>query len=203
MAIVPVKPFAEAKRRLAEVMDSQARAELSAQFLRHTLDVLSGINGISRVAVVSRDVQVLEYARKRRAWAMWESGSGLNEALEQATRVAVANGARALLIVPTDLPLLKAEDVEEMIELGKSAPCLVIAAARRDEGTNALLVNPAGLIPYAFGKSSFDEHRRRAEEAGAAVLAYRSDTTAFDIDVPEDLAEWRRSTAAQDELMRR
>lgn len=193
MAIVPMKPFAEAKRRLADVLEGTARAELSRELLERTLAVLTRAQGVTRLAVVSRDEQVLRIARHFGAWAMYETGYGLNEALEQATRVAKANGVQAVLIVPADLPGLTERDVQEIIELAKYPPSVVIAPAWRDQGTNALLVNPAGLITYAFGELSFLEHQRSAEQAGAQVQIYRSESVAFDLDLPEDakaLGEW-------------
>ncbi len=186
MAIVPMKPFAEAKQRLAEAMEPAARAELSREMFEHTLHVLTHARGIGRIAVVSRDAQVLRIARRRHAWAMWETQKGLNEALEQATRVARANGAQAVLIVPADLPRLTAGDIERMIALGEKRPSVVIAPDRRDEGTNALLVNPAGLIQYAFGEKSFLAHQSRAEQVGARIEVYRAESTAFDLDWPQD-----------------
>ncbi len=187
IAIVPMKPFGEAKQRLAGSLDENARVELSREMFTGTLRVLSRTREITRVAVVSRDADVLKLGRKFGAWAMWESGSDLNSALEQATRVAVANGAKKVLIVPADLPYLQTNDIQQMIELGKRAPRVVIAPAQRDGGTNALLVNPAGLIHYEYGEKSFARHVELAERAGAAVEIYPSETIAFDLDLPEDL----------------
>ncbi len=186
VAIVPAKPFDEAKLRLAPVLAPEERRALSQQMLEHTLDVLARARGIARIAVVSRDEQVLSLARERHVWAIRETRSGLNEALEQATAAARAQGMQAALIVPTDLPNLEPRDVERIIELGRNPPCIVIAPAQRDQGTNALLVHPSGLIEYAFGKLSSIEHRRRGEYAGARVEVYRSETVAFDLDLPED-----------------
>jgi 2-phospho-L-lactate guanylyltransferase len=187
MVIVPMKPFAEAKQRLAAVMDETARVELARELFKRTLRVVRRARGITRVLVVSRDRQVLKIAREFGAWAIWEAQAGLNEALEQATQVAQANGVDAVLIVPADLPNLETRDVEEISARGQSAPCVVIAPAARDEGTNALLVNPAGLIRYAFGEQSFVVHQQRARKAGARVEIYRSESIACDVDCPEDL----------------
>jgi 2-phospho-L-lactate guanylyltransferase len=186
MAIVPMKPLAEAKQRLASELEPMARSELSRRLFERTLRILKRVRGITRIAVVSRDEKVLRLARRWRAWAMWETRPGLNEALAQATRVAVANGVHAILIVPADLPKLTTADIEHIVELGARPPCVIVAPDRRDEGTNALLVNPAGLIEYAFGAQSAAAHRRRAEQAGARVELYRSVTVGFDLDTPED-----------------
>jgi 2-phospho-L-lactate guanylyltransferase len=193
MAVVPMKPFGEAKGRLSEELTPEARGELARGLFERTLRVLKRSRGVGRIAVVSRDESVLKIARSNRAWAMYETRPGLNEALAQATRTVKANGAQVVLIIPADLPSLDESDIEKIIELGGPPPCVVIAPARRDQGTNALLVNPPGLIQYAFGEMSFVEHQRLAERAGARVEIYRSENVAFDLDLPEDaraLGEW-------------
>ena len=65
---------------------------------------------------------------------------------------------------------------------------VVIAADRVGEGTNAMLVRPPGLFPYAYGIGSFALHRAAAEAAGARVETYHSEQLMLDIDVPDDLA---------------
>lgn len=194
MAIVPCKPFAEAKQRLAGILDEASRMQLARDLLEHMLAVLTRTSGVTRVAVVSRDDQVLRLARQHGAWAIWETRRGLNEALEQATRVAQANGMDRVLILPADLPDVTVGDIERMIGAAGPPPRVVIAPATRDQGTNALLINPAGLIRYAFGEQSFLEHTRRAEQAGARVEIIDSAGLAFDLDLPED---WQRMHGAR------
>lgn len=162
---------------------------LARDMFTHTLTVLARARGLARIAVVSTDDEVLQLARTHGAWAIWETHPGLNEALEQATRVALANGISGVLILPADLPELTAHEVEQLLARGVESPCVVISPAQRDDGTNALLVNPAGLLHYAFGPSSFAEHTRRAELAGARVEILRSAGLAYDLDLPED---WQR-----------
>jgi len=202
IAIVPVKPFAESKTRLAGVLDESERIALTRKLLERTLLKLTRARGIARVVVVSRDEKVLKIARKFGAWSILETNADLNGALDQARRVCMANGARALLILPADLPKLRVRDIEKIIALGEPAPRIVIAPAARDGGTNALLLNPAHDFVFQFGESSFDAHVREIADgqvAGGKVVGgqvvgsryqveiYRSDTVAFDVDVPEDL----------------
>jgi 2-phospho-L-lactate guanylyltransferase len=69
---------------------------------------------------------------------------------------------------------------------------VVIATDRREEGTNALLVRPPGLIPYRYGTGSFHRHVEEARNIGAVVEVYRSPTISLDVDVPEDLELYRK-----------
>jgi 2-phospho-L-lactate guanylyltransferase len=63
----------------------------------------------------------------------------------------------------------------------------VIAPDRRLDGTNALLVNPAGLIEYGYGPGSFKRHSDRALEAGARLAVIQTKRLGLDLDLPEDL----------------
>jgi len=188
-AIVPVKPFSEAKSRLKSVLTPPQRIALGREFLVHTLQVLAQAPEIRRVLVVSRDSAALTLAREHQARTVTESGApNLNMALHRATEAVVGLGAHALLILPTDLPLLSAEAVRQIVAEPGMEPAVVIAPDRHQTGTNALFVRPPGLIEYVFGRDSFQLHRAWAERAGARVRVFQSTATELDVDVPEDWA---------------
>lgn len=187
MAVVPVKPLAEAKTRLAGVLSERERVALVRRLLERTLLKLTRARGIARVVVISRDQMVLKIARRYGAFGILETNRNLNDALEQARRVCAANGARALLIVPADLPRLRVRDVEKMIGLGEPAPRVVIAPARRDGGTNALLLSPLNAVAFQFGDNSFSKHCAEANMKSIPIVLYDSDTVALDLDLPEDM----------------
>lgn len=188
-AVVPVKPLRRAKSRLGEVLSADERAELSQQLLAHTLDVLSEVEGIERTMVISRDSRALALARDHGANTVTEHGSPeLNKALVRATLVAKGYGVSSLLVLPADLPLLSAEDLESFLALAKSPPVVVIAPDRKREGTNGLLSSPPDLMEYDFGPDSFERHIANAREAGARVEICELPAFGLDLDEPEDLA---------------
>jgi len=195
-AIVPVKPFLRSKSRLAAVLSPEARAGLSRDFLGHALRVLAQVPEISRVLVVSRDPAALALARELHARTVTEAGApDLNRALTRATLVAVAEHAAAVLILPTDLPLITVADVQTLIAVDRPGPTVTLAPDRHGTGTNALFVRPPGLVAYAFGGESFAEHTQRALAAGAEVRVCRLPGLALDVDKPEDLAVYRAAQA--------
>ncbi|HET7011682.1 MAG TPA: 2-phospho-L-lactate guanylyltransferase [Anaerolineales bacterium] len=188
-AIVPVKPMTKGKSRLAGSLTPEERLALNRQMLDHLLSVLVGVPEIERTLVVSRDPAVLALARDRGARTLSErSPSELNRALERATGAAQAYGASGVLILPADLPLLLRKDVDHLVALATTPPVVVISPDRHEEGTNALLVAPIGLIEYGFGANSFQRHLKRAEAAGAWLEVARLPRLALDVDQPEDLA---------------
>ncbi len=191
LAIIPVKPLNRAKSRLARALKAPTRAALVRSIFSRTLDVIARVPRIDGVIVVSRDLTILELARQRNAITLMESDSGLNPAITQAAHWAVQHHAGSAIVIPVDLPLITSADLDAMIDRAEEERCLVIAPDRHEDGTNVLLVHPPDALQFAYGASSFNTHRAQAIERGLIVHEYRSATTAFDIDVPDDLELYR------------
>ncbi len=191
--IIPVKPFVRAKSRLSAALTPAERSELAERLLRHVLGVVRQTPQVAGTLVISRDSKVLAIARDFGANTVAESGTPeLNSALMRATQVVSIWRADAVLVLPADLPLISPEDIAAMIELARSSQTVVIATDANQDGTNALLIRPPGLIPYAYGEGSYERHTRLAQDARATVKLYQSDRLALDIDLPEDLQRYRR-----------
>jgi 2-phospho-L-lactate guanylyltransferase len=187
-AIVPVKPLRRGKSRLSPVLTEEERADLNRRLLMHTVDTLKSIAEIEHVLVISRDPAALALSREHGARTVQENGAPhLNVALARATLVAKNYATRGVLIVPADLPLITPEDVRLMLEKVQDPPVVVVAPDRRQQGTNALLVCPAGLIEYDFGPGSFKRHCERARAAGARLEILELPSLELDMDLPEDL----------------
>ncbi|MCJ7569892.1 MAG: 2-phospho-L-lactate guanylyltransferase [Anaerolineales bacterium] len=187
-AIVPVKPLRRAKSRLSGVLNRDERELLSQRMLIHTLDLLREVKEIERTLVVSRDSKALSIARKHGARTVAEHGTPeLNNALVRATVVAQQYGISGVLVIPADLPLLRMEDIEKLINSAIDPPVVVIAPDRRGSGTNALLSSPPGLIESDFGNDSFERHIARAKAAGVRLVVCEIPSIGLDVDLPEDL----------------
>ena len=201
--IVPVKPFSEGKSRLAGYLSPPTRRALNRNLLTRTLDAIRLGRIDAEIVVVSRDSEALDLAARLGGHALTEEKSDLlsldtgprafpsapesqlNAALTQAARYAVVRGATKVLVLPTDMPNLTAEDVRTMASPQGRDPQINIAPSR-DGGTNALMLQPGKAIPFAFGRDSFQRHRRLAAEAGIPVRVVESASLVFDIDLPED-----------------
>ncbi len=187
-AIVPVKPLRRGKSRLAGLLTEDQRTRLNCFLLEHTLTVLNEISEIEHTLVVSRDPAALALTRSMGGRTVLEDGEPqFNTAIHRATIVAQTQGAKAVLILPADLPLIRASDLRDILERGDHPPVIVIAPDRRRDGTNGLFVIPAGLIEYGYGPGSFQRHCERAVNAGASLEILNSDIIGLDLDLPEDL----------------
>ncbi len=199
-AIVPVKPLRLAKSRLAETLTQEQREHLALLMMGHVLRLLSKAPEIAGVLVISRDPNALAKARGLGVHTVRESGAPeLNASLGRATQVTRSWGAGATLVLPSDLPLIAAEDLEQITRLGKKGPAVVLTPDRHEDGTNALLIRPPGLIDYAFGPGSFAQHHKLAQAAGARVEVYRSARVELDVDTRDDLAHYRALARALNE----
>lgn len=195
-AIVPVKALHESKSRLSEVLTKEQRVELTREMLHNTLHELAEVPEIERTLVVSADSTVLALAQERGAEVIEERGSpSLNKALSQSTAIASEMQAKAVLILPADLPLLQAADVRDLIGRAHDPPVVVVSPDRKRSGTNALLMAPPGAIKYGFGTDSFERHVRSAEASGARVEIIEFPNLGLDLDVPEDLEIYQERIA--------
>ena len=197
-AIVPVKPLRRGKSRLSGVLSEDQRTILNQEMLAHTLKILKGVSEIEHTLVISRDPAALALAREHGARTVREEGTPqLNLALKRATLFAKTYVTRGVLIVPMDLPLMTSCDISVMINKSRgNDPVIVIAPDHHRQGTNALLVCPAGKIEYEFGEGSFQRHCDLAQASGARLEICELPNLALDVDYPEDLQMARNALAS-------
>jgi len=183
-AIIPVSRFSEAKTRLSPTLTPLERENLLKAML---MDVIGAIKGsVDQVVVISSDKDVLNFVKDLDVTCLSEKGkTDLNGALTQAVEWC-SQHASQVLIVPSDVPLIHPDQVQEMVELSVKWP-LVIAPAKGG-GTNALLC-PTRDIQMKFGDWSFFEHLKEAENAGMPWYIYDSFYLSLDVNTAEDLGE--------------
>ncbi len=192
-AIIPVKPLNRAKSRLADVLSPEQRYALAAAMYRQVLVAVTTAPQVTGTLVISRDTKALAIARDYGARTLQESTPAeLNAALTRATEVVRMWGASALLILPADLPFVTKDDITKIADLGRIGTSVVLATDKHQDGTNAMLVRPPGILTYQYGAGSYEKHLKAAAETDAEVKLYDSATMRLDIDVPEDLDEYNR-----------
>ncbi len=187
-AIVPVKSLRRGKSRLANVLSDEERSILNNDLLTRTLSCLKSVSKIDQVLVISYDPEVLAKAREFGVMTVQEGKrTNLNNALRQATIAAKAYNATKTLIIPADLPLINKNDVEDFLSQEGKPPEIIISTDRKSDGTNALFINPIGILEYNFGEWSFRKHIEQAEQKKINVNVKTIKSFTFDLDTPEDL----------------
>jgi 2-phospho-L-lactate guanylyltransferase len=193
-AIVPIKPLRRGKSRLATVLSESEREKLNQILLTKTIRCLKEVKEIDQILVVSYDPSALTISRNFDVRTIQESpNTNINKALRKGTMAAAAFNVSSILIVPTDLPFIDAEAISELICKSQKQPEIIITPDRRMNGTNALFINPAGILDYDFGMWSFRKHIEQAERKKIRIEIYNNDKLSFDLDIPEDLEYLRQS----------
>jgi 2-phospho-L-lactate/phosphoenolpyruvate guanylyltransferase len=193
-AIVPVRTIGGGKSRLGVALDAEERETLILGMLRRELGVLRDWGGAEQIYVITPDDGLAALARATGAQPVLQSGEGLNEAITEARRLAIARGATAVLILPADLPLVTAEALDRVrdaadaaVAAGSGRAVVVLVPADARGGTNGLMLSPPDVIAPCFGPSSLEQHLRAAAAADASVQVVVDPALAFDLDTPEDL----------------
>jgi len=192
-AVVPVKPFALAKRRLAPVLSADERVQLARLMLQDVLAALAKCERLSGILVITRDPAADGLARNHGADVLEDRALDLNAAVR--TGAAHLSSDAGMIVVPADIPLLSATLVDELTDRISHQRVVALVPATRDGGTNLLACRPAGAITPSFGPNSFWHHQQAARDAGLRTAAIASDDAGLDIDVPEDISAFlsRRS----------
>ena len=190
IVVIPVRALEGAKSRLGAVLDAEERRELVELLLRRTIAAARSAPRVAGVAVVSPDPETLALAAVAGAEPIRQRSSGLNPGLTEA-RTVLAGRADRLLVLPGDLPGIAADDLAAIMSAADDAaaggrPVVVLAPDRHGRGTNALLLDPAGVIEPAFGGDSRDAHAGEAAAAGA-VFVELAGLLELDVDTPDDL----------------
>jgi 2-phospho-L-lactate guanylyltransferase len=195
LSIIPVKDLDHTKSRLSRILDLRARQMLTVCLVERTLRLLKSVGEeIAGIMILSPDPRVLTMAERFRVLGLRERAKGLNGALSETTQWAIRQGYEAVLIIPSDLPYLRENDIKTVISKGSEHERMVIVVPDKErKGTNGLFVKPPGILRYCFGNDSLMRHRTQALIRGFELGMYTSETMEFDLDRPEQYQQMRRS----------
>ena len=189
--VIPVASLARAKSRLSATLKPDERRSLVLSLFDRTLSAARHAAGVHEVVVVSPDEAVLLRAEAAGAESLRQRSRGLNPALREAEALLFSHRLTAVIILPIDLPLLTAKELERLMKLFTAAraggPGVALVPDRQRTGTNVLLIAPPGLIDFQFGRGSRRRHETAARQVGAAYVEFESPLM-LDLDEPADLA---------------
>jgi 2-phospho-L-lactate/phosphoenolpyruvate guanylyltransferase len=187
--LVPIKNTSSAKQRLAEVLDQPSRTALAQAMLHDVLDALHGWKNRPPVAIVSSDPYAVKVAEEYEFEVIPDpENPGETGAIEMATRLCVERGAESTLVIPADIPLIEAWELEEILKHAPAEGSVLVPAAD-GRGTNAAFRRPADLFPLRFGNDSFKPHHAAAQATGKPCVVLNFAGIAVDVDNPDDLQQ--------------
>jgi 2-phospho-L-lactate guanylyltransferase len=192
-ALLPAKPIALAKSRLAPDLGEDDRQAVSLAMFQDVLECLVRASSVDAVGVVSSDRRLLDLALRMRAVAIDEGEPrGLNGAVAVGTNRCVELGATSVLVILSDLPLVTPVEIDALHEGLRDDPVVRLVRSHEGLGTNGLLRCPPRAIPTRFGGRSFQGHVTAAIEAGVPHEELDLPAIGFDVDTIADLARVAR-----------
>jgi 2-phospho-L-lactate guanylyltransferase len=189
--IILIKDLDSAKQRLGTVLDSRARRDLAQRNAERAIRAAAA--GDARL-VVTGSKEVVAMAERLGARALLEDRQeGQNVAAKRGIEHALKNGARAVVLLSSDLPLVTPKAVRALLDAARRVepPAALAVPALGRGGTNALYLNPPDAISLHFGADSLEAFRSEAETKGVKFVAFKSEAMALDLDEPADLARSR------------
>jgi 2-phospho-L-lactate/phosphoenolpyruvate guanylyltransferase len=200
--LIPVKNLSSAKQRLADILDQPSRTALAQAMLedvlaalhvlkqhdlnRHDLNLPGWKQGL-QVAIVTSDAFTIKLANQYEFEIISDPDNpGETGAIEMATQICVERGAESALVIPADIPLIQAWELEEILKHAPAEGSVLVPAAD-GRGTNAAFRRPANLFPLRFGNDSFKPHYAAAQATGKPCVVLQLPGIAIDVDNPSDL----------------
>ena len=185
--VIFVKRLANAKSRLSTILSPHDRLAFASRMLLQVADAARGAIGVGEVIVVSPDTEITAIFGGRDVRFLHERKSrGLNAAALFATAKLAAAGTPRALLLPADLPRIRSEHIEALIETHSRTGRDTIVPATDGSGTNALIVELPPRFALAFGPDSFNRHLANAARSKRLLAVHRCLHIGFDIDRPED-----------------
>lgn len=204
--LIPVKGFGNAKQRLGPLLSCAGRELLAEAMFRDVLKQVKNVRGLAGTYVVTGDDRVAKIAAVGGAEVIRENGeNGETPAVDFARVRLKSAGCEGVLILPGDMPLVRAADIERILAEAPeraAAPFAVLVPSHDRLGTNALLLAPPDIIELRFGHDSFNFHLSQLKEHGLPPRFIVNENLALDIDEPADLQRFLSYELAEGEATR-
>lgn len=181
-ALIAVKRRAACKSRLSAELPPPARLHLVRSMLDHVRRAALAARTLGQVIVLTPERDTLA----PEAPVLADVGAGLNPALGAAHRLLLGLGVHELLVLPADLPLVTAEEIDRLVEAGRDAGC-ALAPDAAGVGTNALYLRSYRPFRFQFGADSLRLHAAESARLGLEAQLVSLPGLSFDVDQPADL----------------
>jgi 2-phospho-L-lactate guanylyltransferase len=185
-AVLPVKRFDAAKQRLSAGVEPQRRRDLVAAMVADVLEAIGRARTIDRTIMVTDEPLAQELAAQAGAEVLPDPGAGHIEAALAGIAGAEADGARCVVLLPGDCPLLDPRELDRLLT-GVPGSYVGVVPDRHGEGTNALVLAPPSAIVPSFGEGSCARHVAAARAAGVAYGVEELASLGLDLDTPADV----------------
>lgn len=188
--ILPVKPFDDAKERLATGLSSEQRRLIAEAMVRDVVAALARAREVDGVVVISAEPKLAEIAGDLADAVIPDQRTGHSDAAKSGVTWAIENAFDRVVMLPGDCPLLDATELDELIERTREDRIeFAVIPDRMGTGTNALVISPPDAVEPSFGPDSRQRHIAMGLAASRRVAEHEVPSLALDLDTAEDLME--------------
>ena len=192
--IVPFKAGGK-KSRLSGRLSASKRREFALALLLDLFDVLKSAGLLNACIVVTSDPDAISRSTKAGARVATElKDQGVNSAVRRG--MALSKGGD-VLVLPSDLPLLKRGELRALLSYRSKGADVVLAPSSTFNGTNALLFRASLRFPLSYDDDSFWNHLASAARLGLTLAVYAGPGVLFDVDSPSELEALARSRSSR------
>jgi 2-phospho-L-lactate guanylyltransferase len=155
-AIIPVKTFSNAKTRLELI--EEKKIDICKLMLEEVLQTLSISNHVDKIVIVSKDEEAFRISKKFGAIQISDNETGVNDAVTLADDFLKKNDFDASLVIPQDIPFIKTQDIDFLMNFQHPPKFTLIVPSRRFDGTNALVRMPVDIMKPHYDENSYKIH---------------------------------------------
>jgi 2-phospho-L-lactate guanylyltransferase len=116
-----------------------------------------------------------------------ESQTSESASVDWASRILSERGFDTVMRLPADLPLVRTEDIDELLSIELDSPGALLVPSREGTGTNTIIRTPPALFPSRFGPNSLALHKQEAASVGVECMIVNNARIALDVDEPADV----------------
>jgi 2-phospho-L-lactate guanylyltransferase len=197
--VIPVREFRTTKLRLGAGLGPRERAALTSALLRNILTEIEKSKANEAIVVASSPRMISKLLSKfQKARVVKESRhhGGVDSAMEDGLK-AIRQDGGSVLLIPSDLPLIRASALNDVIALAAKYDVLINPSAKLD-GTNLLAFDlQGGRIPFHYDDDSFRKHLLEAKRLRRKYRVLRMPEFSFDVDSDEDLKKLMKQRHAR------
>ncbi len=184
--IIPVKTFSNAKTRLE--LSPLKVEKLCKVMLEEILHIVSISPRIEKTIIVTKEEKAIEIGKKFNAQIIVdEKEESVNSAVALADKYLLENNFDASIVFPQDIPYIKTQDIDFMLNYIAPPNFAIIVPSRRFDGTSALVRMPIDLMKTHYDEDSYKIHMNTAKEHTLNVAMVFVKRIMWDVDNKEDL----------------
>ena len=192
-AIIPINNFNESFSRLSNVLNKKQREEMTQILATQVLDALTPIASVEKIIVLSNEIEWLSSFWNKKITVLPESDTEqFSKKIDNTTQWIQNQGVTAMLYLSIDLPYIQQEDIENLISQHISG--LSIVEAKKDNGTNALILDLPTKMEFQFGPNSFSKHLAEARSKNINTTIVNIECLSLDLDDWNDLHLFKKNS---------